>query len=625
MSNNQKPPVQRPMGRGPMRFGAKPKDFKTSIKKLFKYIKEFIPLISMGVLFTIISTLIVIYTPTLVKDISTSVSHIEFNKIPGMGPGLLYPDGTLYQSNEVIYAYIKEVGVKLVILYVSSFILGYSQSFITTGINVRLTRKFRNDLSKKINNVPLSYFDRSSVGDILSRITNDVDMVGQSLNQSLSSVVSAGAQLIGVLIAMFVVCWQMAIAAICTVPLSLVFMTIIAKTSQKYFKKAQMSLGALNGVAEESYSGAFIIKSFNAEEIKLKEFEKANEGIYQNAIKSNFLSGLMMPLNHFVGNIGYVAICVVGGYLFVNGKIEIGVLTAFIIYLNLFRSPMQQIGQAMTYLQQMAASAERVFEFLDIEEQEDESHKTAKIENVKGEVVFDNVSFSYNPEKQIIKNFTAHVNPGDKIAIVGPTGAGKTTMVNLLMRFYDINKGKITVDGIDINDMKREDVRSLYSMVLQDTWIFKGTIRENIVYDALNVTDEMLDKACKAANIKAFIDQQPNGYDTILDEKTSLSEGQKQLITIARAMVQNAPMLILDEATSNVDTRTEILIQEAMDKLTKGRTSFVIAHRLSTIKNADLILVLKDGNIIEQGNHDQLMMLNGFYSSLYNSQFSNNE
>lgn len=623
--SNERPPVRRPMGRGPMRYSQKPKNFKDSIKKLFNYIKNLIPLILIAISFTIISTIITIYTPTLVKDISTSVSHIEFNKSPIMMPGMFYPDGTLYQANEEIFNFIKETGITLIVLYVVSFILSYSQTFIMTGINVRLTRKFRNDLSKKINNVPLSYFDRSSVGDILSRITNDVDMVGQSLNQSLSSVISAGAQLIGVLIAMFVVCWQMGLTAVCTVPLSLVFMVLLAKISQKYFRKVQISLGELNGIAEESYSGAFIVKAFNAEEKKFGEFAKANEGIYHNALRSNFLSGLMMPLNHFVGNIGYVAICVVGGYLYVNGKIEIGVLTAFLIYLNLFRSPMQQIGQAMTYLQQMAASAERVFEFLDLEEQADESHKTAKIDNVKGEVIFDNVSFSYTPEKPIIKNFKAQVNPGDKIAIVGPTGAGKTTMVNLLMRFYDINKGKITVDGVDIMEMKREDVRGLYSMVLQDTWIFKGTIRENIVYDKQGVTDQELDIACKAANIKAFIDQQPNGYDTMLDEKTTLSEGQKQLITIARAMVQDSPMLILDEATSNVDTRTEILIQEAMDNLTKGRTSFVIAHRLSTIKNADLILVLKDGNIIEQGNHNELMEFNGFYASLYNSQFSNND
>lgn len=610
-----------PIVKGPNAFKQmKAKDFKGTLGKLIKYCKPYLLPLIISVLLTIGSAVLTILGPSKLSAISTKASYIYFNNLGYEQIGV-YPDGTLYIPTSTLLSQIKEVGIVLIIFYSLSFVFSYLQSFIMTGINTKVTRKFRNDLSVKINNIPLSHFDRNSVGDTLSRVVNDVDIIGQSLNQSITSISSSVTLLIGILIAMFTTCWQMGLTAVASVPVSFIFIIIIAKISQKYFRSGQKSLGELNGLVEESYNGSIVVKSFNREKKSIEDFKKINDELYRSAIRGNFVSGLMIPINMFVGNIGYVAICIVGGMLFKDGTISIGILTGFIIYLNLFRSPIQQISQAMTYIQQMSASSERVFEFLELEEQEDESNKTAKIVDVKGEVSFENVQFSYFPDKPIIKDFSASVKPGAKVAIVGPTGAGKTTIVNLLMRFYEINGGSIKIDGIDTKSMKREDVRSLFSMVLQDTWIFNGTIRENIVYDKENVTDEELDKACKAANIKAYIDAQPNGYDTILSEKSSLSEGQRQLITIARAMIQNSPMLILDEATSNVDTRTEILIQEAMDNLTKGRTSFVIAHRLSTIKNADLILVLKDGNIIEQGNHNELLTQNGFYATLYNSQF----
>lgn len=593
---------------------------KGGFKKLIKFCKPFYLPLALAIICAMAATILQILSPTFLSKISTATSHVYYNVIGQVYEGF-YLDGTPFKESSLLLKEITNLGILLVSFYAVAFVLSYIQSFILAGVNQGVTKKFRNELEAKINRVPLAYFDHSSYGDILSRITNDVDTIGQSLNQSINAIFSSTFLLVGVIIAMFTTCYQMAFTALATVPVSLVLIILMASVSQKFYRDQQVALGELNGIIEENYSGALVIKSFNAESRYIEQFKKANNRIYQNAWKSNFLSGLMMPITSLVSNLGYVAICIVGGVLFKNGAIEIGVITAFIVYLNLFRSPIQQMAQAMTYVQSMMASADRVFEFLEVEEQEDESNKIAKIENVKGEVEFQDVCFSYYPEKPIIKHFSAHIKPGAKVAIVGPTGAGKTTIVNLLMRFYEINSGKILIDGVNTRDMKRSDVRQLFSMVLQDTWIFSGTIRENIVYDKENVTDEELKEACEATNMEPFIEAQNNGLDTVLSEKTALSEGQRQLITIARAMIQDAPMLILDEATSNVDTRTEIQIQQAMDKLMEGRTSFIIAHRLSTIKNADLILVLKDGNIIEQGNHDQLLEQNGFYASLYNSQF----
>lgn len=615
--------------RGPMggprggRRGAKSKNFKKSIKQLLAFIRPYyIPMI-IAVICTVIACVLSIIGPSKLSDISTAAAKIYYNSKGLYNPitNTYFADGTSFVPTEELFDIIKTTGIMLLCFYGASFILHYLQSFILTGVNQRVTKKFRQEISEKINKIPLSYFDHSSYGDILSRVTNDVDTIGQSLNQSITSLVSSITMLFGVVIAMMVTCWQMGLTTIAIVPVTFLFIMIIAKISQKYFKDQQIALGALNGTVEESYSGAIVVKAFNGEEEAINEFSKSNDRIYQNAWKSNVLSSLMMPISNFISNVDYVFICIVGGILYKGGSIEIGTITAFVIYLNLFKSPIQQISQIMTYIQQMAASSERVFEFLSVKEQDPDCNNPVEIANVAGEVVFDHVKFSYYEDRPIIKDFSAIVKPGYKVAIVGPTGAGKTTIVNLLMRFYEINEGSIRIDGVNTKEMKRSYLRGLFSMVLQDTWIFNGTIRDNIVYSKENVTDEDVIKACKAANLWHFIEAQPHGLDTILSEKTALSEGQRQLLTIARAMIQNSPMLILDEATSNVDTRTEILIQDAMDKLTEGRTSFVIAHRLSTIKNADLILVLRDGNIIEQGNHEELLHQNGFYAQLYNSQF----
>lgn len=615
--------------RGPMggprggRRGAKPKSFNKSIKQLLAFIRPYyIPMI-IAVICTVIACVLSIIGPSKLSDISTAAAKIYYNSKGLYNPitNTYFADGTSFVPTEELFDIIKTTGIMLLCFYGASFILHYLQSFILTGVNQRVTKKFRQEISEKINKIPLSYFDHSSYGDILSRVTNDVDTIGQSLNQSITSLVSSITMLFGVVIAMMVTCWQMGLTTIAIVPVTFLFIMIIAKISQKYFKDQQIALGALNGTVEESYSGAIVVKAFNGEEEAINEFSKSNDRIYQNAWKSNVLSSLMMPISNFISNVDYVFICIVGGILYKGGSIEIGTITAFVIYLNLFKSPIQQISQIMTYIQQMAASSERVFEFLSVKEQDPDCNNPVEIANVAGEVVFDHVKFSYYEDRPIIKDFSAIVKPGYKVAIVGPTGAGKTTIVNLLMRFYEINEGSIRIDGVNTKEMRRSYLRGLFSMVLQDTWIFNGTIRDNIVYSKENVTDEDVIKACKAANLWHFIEAQPHGLDTILSEKTALSEGQRQLLTIARAMIQNSPMLILDEATSNVDTRTEILIQDAMDKLTEGRTSFVIAHRLSTIKNADLILVLRDGNIIEQGNHEELLHQNGFYAQLYNSQF----
>lgn len=516
---------------------------------------------------------------------------------------------------------VRSVALALVALYGGSYILSYLQGFIMATVTQRVSKQLRDGISKKINRLPLRYFDLTSYGDILSRVTNDVDTIGQTLNQSIGGLVSAIAMFIGSIFMMFKTNWIMALVAIGSSLLGFVLMMVIVSRSQKYFTQQQESLGAINGHVEEVYSGHNVIKAYNAEEDLRREFAGINKKLYTSAWKSQFMSGLMMPLMSFVGNLGYVAICVVGAILAMNGTIAFPVIVSFMVYVRLFTQPLSTIAQSATSLQSTSAASFRVFTFMGEEELADERAKTAVLETAKGNIEFSNVRFGYNEDKTIIHDFSAKVKAGEKIAIVGPTGAGKTTIVNLLMRFYETDGGEILVDGIPLQSLTRENVHSLFCMVLQDTWLFEGTIRENIVYNKQGVTDDDIVTACKAAGVHHFIKTLPDGYDTILNEEANLSAGQRQLITIARAMIENAPMLILDEATSSVDTRTEVLIQEAMDTLMAGRTSIVIAHRLSTIKNADLILVMKDGDVIESGNHQQLMEKNGFYADLYNSQF----
>jgi len=596
-----------PMGGGMMGgrgSGAKAKDFKGSLAKLIKFIKPYLPVIILAIIFTSISTILSILAPTYIGNLTDEIAVSMFG----------------FQIN---MANVTKFAVILAVFYGTSMLLSYTQAFLMAGVNQKVSRALRQAISQKINKIPLKYFDSHNTGDTLSRVTNDVDTIGQTLNQSVSSLISAVIMLIGVLIAMFITSWQLALTALVTVPLSFGIIMLVIKLSQKHFVTQQRNLGALNGHIEEIYSGQNVVKAFNGEQKAEKTFTDINKRLLVSARKSQFLSGLMMPIMGFVSNLGYVAVATVGGALFVRGDItSFGVIATFFIYVRLFQNPLSQIAQAAGNLQGTAAASERVFEFLEENEQVNEDKKTLTIPTVKGKVEFKNVFFGYDEGKTIIKGFSAVVKPGQKVAIVGPTGAGKTTMINLLMRFYEINEGQILIDDIPIQDMKREDVRGLFGMVLQDTWLFNGTIKENIVYATKGINDEQVVTAAKAANVHHFITTLAGGYEMMLDDDASISGGQRQLLTIARAMVQNSPMLILDEATSNVDTRTEQLIQNAMDKVTKGRTSFVIAHRLSTIKNADLILVMKDGNVIESGTHNELIAQHSFYADLYNSQFS---
>ena len=519
---------------------------------------------------------------------------------------------------------IKKIAYTLIALYIISAIFNYIEAVSMTIVSNKFANKLRKNISHKINKLPLKYFDKTSNGDILSRITNDVDTMSSSMDQSLSSLVSAIALFLGTTIMMFITNWIMSLTAIISSLIGFIFMFLILGKSQKYFSLRQKELGALNGHIEEVYSGLNVVKSYNGEKLVNEKFDNLNQKMYEANRKSRFLSSLMMPLMNFVGNFGYVAVCVVGALLTSKNIITFGVIVAFITYVRLFTSPLTQIAQSMTNLQTTAAASERVFEFLDEVELTDESNlkKVLRKQDVKGKVEFKNVSFTYdNNETPTIKNFSATAKPGQKIAIVGPTGAGKTTMVNLLMKFYEINDGDILIDGTSIHDLTRENIHSLFTMVLQDTWLFEGTVKENITYNRKNISNKRVEEVCKTVGVDHFIKTLPHGYDTILTDNESISAGQKQLLTIARGMIEDSPLLILDEATSNVDTRTEELVQKAMDNLTKGKTSFIIAHRLSTIKNADLILVMKDGNIVEQGTHEELLKLNGSYATLYNSQF----
>lgn len=522
---------------------------------------------------------------------------------------------------------VKKISLLLGILYLISSIFNYIESYTMTTISNNFAKNLRNRISNKINKLPLRYFDSHETGDILSRVTNDVDTVSQNMNNSLATLVSSITLFLGSIIMMFVTNWIMAVTAILASLIGFIFMGLLLGKSQKYFTKRQEELGNMNGYIEEIYSGHNVVKAYNGDKLSRNEFNKLNTNLYTYNQKSAFLSGLMPPIMGFVGNLGYVAVCVVGALLAMNNVISFGVIIAFMIYVRLFTNPLSQIAQAMTNLQSTAASAERVFEFFDEKEMPNEKDCTKYLDKskVKGYIEFENVKFGYDDSRIIINDFSAKAKPGEKIAIVGPTGAGKTTMVNLLMKFYNINSGDIKIDGVSIKDLTRENIHDLFVMVLQDTWLFEGSVRDNIKYNKDDVTDEEIWKALEVVGANHFVKTLPNGLDATLNDSDSISQGQKQLLTIARGMIKNSPFLILDEATSNVDTRTEELVQKAMDKLTEGRTSFIIAHRLSTIKNADLILVMKDGNIIEQGNHNELMKKNGFYADLYNSQFSNND
>lgn len=518
---------------------------------------------------------------------------------------------------------ILSVCILLLSIYLVSAVCNFLQHFIMATVTQKVSRRMRSDISKKINRLPLKYFSSHSNGDVLSHVTNDVDTIGQGLSNSAAGIVSAAAQFVGCLIMMFVTDWTLAVTTIITTMFGVFFMAFIMKHSQKYFKQRQQSLGELNGYIEEMYSGHDVIRISNGEQKVKSRFNELNHAVKNANFRFQFLSGLMQPVMNFVGNLGYVAVCIVGAMLVINGNITFGVITAFLIYVRLFEQPLKQIAQGMTNIQSTAAAAERVFEFLEEEELENEDAIIRTKDSVTGEVDFEEVRFAYpdTPDKEVIHGFSAHIKPGQKVAIVGPTGAGKTTLVNLLMRFFETTGGDIKIDGVSIKDLRRENVHRLFGMVLQETWLFEGTVRENLVYNCVNVSEEAMVDACKSCGIHNFIKALPQGYDTVLNDNTSISAGQKQLFTIARAMIQNSPMLILDEATSSVDTRTEIITQKSMDHLTENRTSFVIAHRLSTIKNADVILVVKDGDIIEHGSHEELLEKAGFYAELYNSQF----
>lgn len=579
----------------------RPVNFKKSIGKLISFCRPYIPAILVAMACALASAVLTVIGPDKVSELT---GLIEEGFLSGID-----------------FEAVLTICYTLIAFYAASVLLGLTQGLVMTTVNQTVSKNLRRSISRKINRLPMDYYNKTSFGDVLSRITNDVDTISETLQRSIVQMVSAAALFIGCLVMMFRTNWIMAVTAIAASLIGFAFVTIVTKSSQKYFIARQEWLGKINGHIEEVYSGHSIVRLYNAEEQQSHAFNGMNEKLYECNWKSQFFSGLMMPVMSFIGNFGYVAVCVVGAMLAMNDRIDFGVIVAFIIYVRLFSSPLSQIAQAMTSLQSTAAASERVFDFLEAPEMPDESEKTTVLKDVRGEVEFDHVYFGYDSDNIIIHDFCEHIYPGQKVAIVGPTGAGKTTMVNLLMRFYDVTSGEIKIDGVPTSSLTRENVHALFGMVLQDTWLFEGTIRENVVYGKENISDEQVERACRAVGMHHFIKTLPHGYDTVIDDKMNLSAGQKQLLTIARAMIENAPMIILDEATSSVDTRTEVLIQNAMDRMTQGRTSFVIAHRLSTIRNSDKILVMKDGNIIESGNHEELMAKGGFYADLYNSQF----
>jgi ATP-binding cassette, subfamily B, multidrug efflux pump len=653
----QGPPGARHYGPGAMMPGEKPKNFKRTMGKFIAYLRPYWIAIIMVILLAIASTVFAILSPKYLGKMTNQVvkdyvSMQTYDAVKKQLPaGVTLPPGTtgadvlktappalakkipadkladfkkldLTKRPEINWNELGRLVMLLVVLYLLSALFSYIQGWVMTNVTQKIAYTFRRNISDKINRMPLRYFDSRSFGDVLSRVTNDVDTVSQTLNQGMTQIVTSVTMIIGILIMMFTISWQMTMVALLIVPLSFGFIALMVKLSQKHFFAQQRILGKLNGHVEEMYGGHNVVKVFNGEARSIETFNGINEDLYTSAWKSQFLSGLMMPIMNVFSNLGFVGVSVVGGWLAVNGKVNIGDIQAFIQYVRQFSQPVMQTANIANVLQSTAAAAERIFEFLAEDDEVPEVADPVTIKNVSCCIDFENVVFGYNPDQTVIKGFNASIKPGQKIAIVGPTGAGKTTMVNLLMRFYDVNEGSIKIDHVDIRDMKRAELRRLFGMVLQDTWLFNGTIKENIVYGNVNASDEELVETAKAAHVDHFVHSLPLGYDMVLNEEAdNISQGEKQLMTIARAMLANPPMLILDEATSSVDTRTEILIQKAMEKLMEGRTSFVIAHRLSTIREADLILVMNEGNIVEQGKHGELLAANGFYASLYNSQF----
>jgi len=662
-----KPAMRRPGGgpfgggHGPMAGGGpaeKPKDFKGTIRKLTNHLKPYWWQISLVMVFAITSTIFAIASPKILghatnQIVDDFISMKAYDAITAKLPaGVKLPAGTTgadlidkmpaaerdkIPSNQLDSIRsldlssrptfhldaVRDIIILLLFLYLLSALFSYVQGWVMTTVTQKVTYTLRRDISKKINRLPLSYFDKRTYGEVLSRVTNDVDTVSQTLNQSLSQIVTSIVMIIGIIIMMLTISWVLTLITLVILPISFIFIAFITKRSQKQFVRQQQLLGDINGHVEEMYAGHQVMRVFNGEKSSVAKFNTINDKLYHSAWRAQFFSGLMFPLMNFVGNLGYVGVAVAGGWLAINGQLKIGDIQAFIQYVQQFNQPIAQTANIANVLQSTAAAAERVFEFLDEVEQAPDTTSPIEPAKVKGRVVFDNVVFGYDPKKPIIKGLSTTIEPGHRIAIVGPTGAGKTTLVNLLMRFYEVDSGKITIDGVDIQDMKRADVRKLFGMVLQDTWLFSGTLRDNITYGAQHATEEQMIHTAKEAHVDHFVHSLPKGYDMELNEEANnISQGEKQLLTIARAMLAETPMLILDEATSSVDTRTEVLIQKAMDTLMEGKTSFVIAHRLSTIRDADLILVMKDGNVIEQGNHHELMDQDGFYASLYNSQFA---
>ena len=582
---------------------------KKSISSLLKYAKKYVAVIVIALVFSAISAILAVMGPDFISDLIAEIT----NGIKATGIGM--------PTIDIDMTAVNKIGFTLIIFYALSMVLNYLQSFIMNLVASKMGKMMRSDITGKINRIPLKYFDSHNIGDTLSRVTNDVDSITQSLNMNIGTLVSSVATLLGCIVMMFATEWRMALTAIGASLIGFVLMGAIMGKSQKYFTARQESLAVVNGHVEEYYTGQNIVRVYNAEKKNLAAFRESNEKLRQNTFKAEFLSGLIMPLMSFVGNFGYVAVCVVGAVLAFNGVFGFEVVVAFMIYIRLFTSPLGQIGQGFAGLQSAAAASKRVMEFLSEEELSDESNKTEKLMNVKGNITFSNVNFGYIQDKRIIHNFSRDIKAGQKVAIVGPTGAGKTTMVNLLMRFYELWDGEITIDGVSLKDITRENVHNLFGMVLQDTWLFEGTVRDNLTYGKKDISDDDLYQICSRCGLKHFIDTLPDKFDTVLSDNVAVSAGQKQLITIARAMVEDAPLLILDEATSSVDTRTELKIQRAMNELSENRTSFVIAHRLSTIRDADLIIYMADGDIKEAGTHDELIKKNGLYAGLYNSQF----